>query len=42
MATEGDRQENIEVSPQVGLDFWNEGKQNDRRCKEKLTHIIKA
>ena len=36
MATEGDRQENIEVSPQVGLDFGSEGNQNDRRCKEKL------
>ena len=40
MATEGDRQENIEVSPQFGLDLWNEGNQNDRRFKEKLTHII--
>ena len=36
MATEGDREENIEVSPQVGLDFGSEGNQNDRRCKEKL------
>ena len=36
MATEGDRQENIEVSPQVDLDFGNKGNQNDRRCKEKL------
>ena len=36
MATEGDRQENMEVSPQVGLDFGSEGNQNDRRCKEKL------
>ena len=36
MATEGDRQENMEVSSQVGLDFGSEGNQNDRRCKEKL------
>ena len=36
MATEGDRQENIEVSPQVGFDFGNKGNQNDRRRKEKL------
>ena len=36
MATEGDRQENIEASPQVGFDFGNKGNQNDRRCKEKL------
>ena len=36
MATEGDRQEDIKVSPQVGLDFGNERNQNDRRCKEKL------
>ena len=36
MDTEGDRQENIEVPPQVGLDFGNEGNQNDRKCKEKL------
>ena len=36
MATEGYRQENIEVSPQVGFDFGNKGNQNDRRRKEKL------
>ena len=36
MATEGDCQENIEVSPQVGLDIGNKSNQNDRRCKEKL------
>ena len=36
MATEGDRQENMEVSSQVGLDFGSESNQNDRRCKEKL------
>ena len=36
MATEADRDKNIELSPQVGLDFGNEGNQNDRRCKEKL------
>ena len=44
MATEGDRQENIEVLTQVGLDFGSEGNQNDRRCNEKsfksLTPII--
>ena len=36
MAREGDRQENIEVPPQVGLDFGHEGNQNDRKFKEKL------
>ena len=36
MATEGDCQENIEATLQVGLDFGHEGNQNDRRCKEKL------
>ena len=36
MATEDDRQDNIEASPQVGLDFGHEGNQNHRRCKEKL------
>ena len=36
MATEGNRQENIEVPPYVGLDFGHEGNQNDRKCKEKL------
>ena len=36
MATEGDRQENMELSSQVGLDFGSEGNQNDRRSKEKL------
>ena len=36
MATEGDRQENIEVPPQVALDFGHEGNQNDHKCKEKL------
>ena len=36
MATGGDLQENIQVSPQFGLDFGNEANQNDRRCKEKL------
>ena len=36
MAREGDRQENIEVEPQVGLDFGHEGNQNDRKFKEKL------
>ena len=36
MATEDDRQENIEAPPQVGLDFGHKGSQNDARCKEKL------
>ena len=36
MANEGNRQENIEVSPQDSLDFGNKDNQNDRRCKEKL------
>ena len=36
MATEGDRQEHIEVPPQFGLDFGHEGNQNDRKCNEKL------
>ena len=36
MATEHNRQENIEAPPQVGLDFGHEGNQNDRGCKEKL------
>ena len=34
MATEDDRQENIELPPQVGLHFWHKGNQYDRRCKK--------
>ena len=36
MATEDDRQENIEAPPQVSMDFGHEGNQNELRCKEKL------
>ena len=36
MANEGNRQENIEISPQDSLDFGNKGNQIDCRCKEKL------
>ena len=40
MATEGDFQENIEVPPQVSLEFWREGNQNDHKCNEKLFKLL--
>ena len=40
MATEDDFQENIEVPPEVSLDFGCEGNQNDSKCKEKLFKFL--
>ena len=39
MAAEGDFQENIEVQPQVSLEFGREGNKNDRKCKKKCLNF---